>query len=96
MFSRLGEVNEAQSSVPSRMKRITALDIKTYGSLKVKRHTLVITNCDGSSNSKGKIKGMGKLLLTLLQFGRLTSWRIKLDWLKRQKSQKMQKTSNIV
>ena len=57
MFSRLGEVNEVQSSIPSRMKHISTLDVMTGGSLKVKRHTLVITNCEASSNSKGKIKG---------------------------------------
>jgi len=32
------------------------LDVKTDGSLKVKRHTLVITSYRMSSNSKGKIK----------------------------------------
>jgi len=56
MFSRLGEVNEVQSSVPSRMKRISALDIKTDGSLKINKYTLVITSCEASSNSNGKIK----------------------------------------
>jgi len=38
------------------MKHIFTLDIKTYSSLKVKRGTLVITNCEASSNSKEKIK----------------------------------------
>jgi len=33
------------------------LDVKTDGSLKVKRRTLVITSYETSSNSKGKIKG---------------------------------------
>jgi len=60
IFSHLAEVNEAQSSVSSRMKRISALDIKTDGSLKVKRCTLVITNCEASSNSKEKIKEDGE------------------------------------
>ena len=54
MFSHLGEVNEVQSSVPSSMKRISTLDVKTNGSLKVRRHTLVITSCKTNSNSKGK------------------------------------------
>uniref|UniRef100_A0A7C9DQF5 Uncharacterized protein n=1 Tax=Opuntia streptacantha TaxID=393608 RepID=A0A7C9DQF5_OPUST len=56
MFSRLGEINEVQSSVPSRMKQIAAFDIKTDGSLKIKRCTMVITSYEASSNSKGKIK----------------------------------------
>jgi len=53
MFSRLGEVNEIQSSIPSCMKRVSTLDVKNDGSLKVKRRTLVITNYDTNSNSKG-------------------------------------------
>ena len=32
------------------------MDVKIDGSLKVKRHTLIITNCDASSNSKDRIK----------------------------------------
>jgi len=32
VFSRLGEVNEVQSFIPSRMRRLSALDIKTDGS----------------------------------------------------------------
>jgi len=39
------------------MKLVSTLDVKTDGSLKVKRHTLVITNCEASSKSKEKIKG---------------------------------------
>jgi len=38
------------------MTRVSTLDVKTDGSLKVKRCTLVITNCEASSNSKDKIK----------------------------------------
>jgi len=38
------------------MKRVSTLDVKIDGSLKVKRRTLVITIYDTSSNSKGKIK----------------------------------------
>jgi len=42
------------------MKRIATLDVNMDGSLKVRRHTLVITNCEGSSNSREKIKGDGQ------------------------------------
>jgi len=38
------------------MKPVSTLDVKTNGSLKVKRHTLAITSYATSSNSKGKIK----------------------------------------
>jgi len=38
------------------MKHVSTLDVKTNGSLNVKRHTLVITSYRTSSNSKGKIK----------------------------------------
>ena len=60
MFSRLDEVNEVQSSVPSCVKCISTLDVKTDGSIKVKRRTLVITNCEANSNSEEKIKGDGQ------------------------------------
>ena len=56
MFNRLGETNEVQSFVLSLIKRISALDVKGDSSLKVKRRNLVITSCEASSNSKGKIK----------------------------------------
>jgi len=56
VFNRLGEVNKVQSSVPSRMKSVSTLHVKNDGSLKVKRHTLVITSYETSPNSKGKIK----------------------------------------
>ena len=56
VFSRLGKLNEVQSSIPSRKQHISTLDVKTDGSLKVKRRTLVITSYRTSSNSKGKIK----------------------------------------
>ena len=71
LFSRLGEVNEVQNSVPSYMKRIFASDIKTDGSLKVKRHTLVITNYEVARTQRIKSKTKSKLLLTLSQFWRL-------------------------
>jgi len=54
------EVNEVQSFVPSHMKHIFALDIKTDDSLKVKRRTLVTTSCEANSNSKEKIKVDGQ------------------------------------
>jgi len=57
VFSRLGEMKEVQSSVPLRIKRISSLDVKIDGSLKVKIRSLVITNYETRSNSKGKIKG---------------------------------------
>jgi len=38
------------------MKRVSTLDVKSDGSLKVTIHTLVITSYQTSSNSKGKIK----------------------------------------
>jgi len=56
VFSRLGEMNEIKSSIPSRMKRISTLDVKIDGSLKVKRCTLVITNYEASSTLKEKIQ----------------------------------------
>jgi len=56
MFSRRGEVNEVQSFISSCMKCISTLDVKTNGSFKVKRRTLVITSYGTSSISKGKIK----------------------------------------
>jgi len=56
MFRYLGEVNEVQSSVSSRMKHVSTLDVITDGSLKVKKRTLVITSYKTSLNSKGKIK----------------------------------------
>ena len=56
VFNRLGEANEVQSLIPSRMKRVSMLDVKIDGSLKVKRRTVVITNYDASLNSKEKIE----------------------------------------
>jgi len=38
------------------MKRVSTLDVKTDGSLKVKRCTPIITSYGTNSNSKGKIK----------------------------------------
>jgi len=56
VFNCLGETNEFQSSIPSCMKPVYILNIKSDGSLKVKRHTLVIIYCEISSNSKDKVK----------------------------------------
>jgi len=38
------------------MKRVSTLDVKIDGSLKVKKSTLVITSYEASSNSKEEIK----------------------------------------
>jgi len=57
VFNCLGETNEVQSFVPSCVKCIFILDIKTDGSLKVNRCTLVITSCEASLISKAKIEG---------------------------------------
>jgi len=56
VFSHLGEMNEAQSPIPSCMKRVSTLDVKTDGSLKVKRNSLVITSYGSTSYSNSKIK----------------------------------------
>jgi len=69
MFNRLGEVNEVQSSIPLRMKCIFTLDVKTNSSLQMKKRTLVITNCEASSDSKGKIKEEEQA-----SFGHITVW----------------------
>ena len=52
MFDRLGNTYKAQTH----MKHVSTLEVKNNGSLKVKRCTLVITSCEASSNSKGKIE----------------------------------------
>ena len=56
MFIRLGELNEVQSSIPTRMKRVSTLDVKIDGSLKVKRHVLVLTGHGAKANSKERTK----------------------------------------
>ena len=50
-FSRFGVINEVQSSIPSCMKRFSSLDVKTDGSLRVKRRTVVFTGQQKNSNS---------------------------------------------
>jgi len=44
VFNRLDDGNEVQSSIPLHMKRFSTLDVKTDGSLRVKRHTMVFTS----------------------------------------------------
>ena len=44
VFNHLGDTNEVQSSIPSRMKRFSTLDIKTEGLLRVKRRTVIFTD----------------------------------------------------
>ena len=56
MFNRLRETIKVQSLVPSRMKRVSTLDVQIDSSLKVRRCTLVITSCDANLNSKDEIK----------------------------------------
>ena len=55
-FNYLGETNEVHSFIPSLINCISTLDVKTNGSLKVKRRTLVITGLKANSNSNGKVK----------------------------------------
>jgi len=57
VFNRLGETNEVQSSISSRMKLVPTLDVKTDGTLEVMRRIRVITNYEASSKEKEKIKG---------------------------------------
>ena len=56
VFNRLGKTNEIQSSIPSRMKRVSTLDVKVDDSLKVKRHVLVLTGHGAQASSKGRTK----------------------------------------
>jgi len=55
-FSRLGVINEVQSSVPSCIKRFSTLDVKMDGSLRVKRRTVVLTGQQKSSSSNEKLE----------------------------------------
>jgi len=61
MFSVLSKVNEVQSFVASRMKRVSTLNVKNDGSIKVKGCTLI-------QRVKSKMKS--NLILTPSQFGR--------------------------
>jgi len=53
-FSCLGVINEVQSSIPSRMKRFSTLDVKMDGSLRVKMRTVVLTRQQKSYSSNEK------------------------------------------
>jgi len=76
VFNRLGESNKVQRFIPSHMKRVSTLDVKIDGSLKVKRCTLVITSCDCSSNSKDEIKDEDQVSSNHITiWGRLMIWR---------------------
>ena len=54
VFSRLGDGNEVQSSIPSRMNRFSTPDVKIDGSLRVKRHTMIFTGQQSTSDSNKK------------------------------------------
>jgi len=56
VFSRLGKINEVQSSIPSRMKRVFTLDVKVDDSLKVMRRVLVLTGHGAKASSKERTK----------------------------------------
>jgi len=53
-FSHLGVINEVQNSIPSRMKRFSSFDVKTDGSLRVKRRTVIFTGQQNNSNSSNE------------------------------------------
>jgi len=55
-FSRLGKTNKVQSSIPSRMKRVSTLDVKVDNSLKVKRRVLILTHQGAKVSSKERTK----------------------------------------
>jgi len=56
VFSRLGKTNEVQSSIPSRMKCVSTLDVKVDDSLKVKGCVLILTGHGAKANSKERTK----------------------------------------
>ena len=51
VFNRLGDINEVQTSIPSRMKRFSTLDVKTKGSLRMKRRTVIFAGQQTNSDS---------------------------------------------
>ena len=51
VFNRLGDTNEVRSSIPSRMKRLSTLDVKTEGSLRVKRRTVILIGQQSNPDS---------------------------------------------
>jgi len=56
VFSTLDVINEAQSFIPSCMKCVYTLDVKTDGSLKVNSCTLILTGNEANTSSKEWIK----------------------------------------
>ena len=55
-FVHLGEINEVQSTIPSRMKHLLTLDVKTEGSLRVKRRKVVFTGHRVSLSPQEELK----------------------------------------
>ena len=51
MFNQLGDGTKVQSSIPSRMKQFSTLDVKIDGSLMVKRCNVVFTSQPSSFDS---------------------------------------------
>jgi len=56
VFGRLSKINKVQSVIPSHMKRLSTLDVKTEGSLRVKRHTVVFTGHRVNPGLKEELK----------------------------------------
>ncbi|KAM1291749.1 hypothetical protein ACFX13_019139 [Malus domestica] len=52
-IDRLAEKDDVQSSIPSRMKRQTILEVNTVGSLKVKRRTIIHTGQSSCQQTQG-------------------------------------------
>jgi len=50
------KTNEVQRFIPSHLKHVSTLNVKTNGFLKIRRRTLFITSREASSNSKGKVE----------------------------------------
>jgi len=56
VFGRLSQINEVQSVVPSRMKRLSTLDVSTEGSLRVKRRIVVFTGHKAHPSPSEEVK----------------------------------------
>jgi len=56
VFSHLGKTNKVQSSISSRMKCVSTLDVKVNDSLKVKRRVLILTGLGAKANLKERTK----------------------------------------
>jgi len=56
VFNRLGRINEVESSILSRMKHVSTLDVMVDDSLKVKRHILVLIGHGAKASSKERTK----------------------------------------